>query len=234
MTPQQLQELGLSVQEAKIYLALIRLGKASASAIAAEAGVSYGTIYEQLAHLERKGLAQTVPEKTKKFVAGDPETLQTLIRDRTETLARLQDDVRELVSLYESNEEQPVLLAQGKVNFHKLKSQMTLHSRRDYSVRPLMDPSPVTIRHMHERLAAGVDYRVLYGPEVPPDRVAPYGRAGIPLRQLPIDHVIVAIHDDETLITLLKKNTTLLIRDKDFSDLLAWFVQQSTNATGHH
>jgi sugar-specific transcriptional regulator TrmB len=222
-----LRELGLSDQESKIYLALISLGKSSSSQIAAEAKVSYGTIYTILAIMERKGLVKIIPEKTKKFLATTPEDLVKLIEEKEQKLDNLKKQAQELKKRYDLGEQQPIVIAQGKSNFYKLKSEMTPHTKRDYSVRPIFDPDPVTWRKMKERKAKGVDYRVIYGPNTDGKSIAKYEKEKIPMIEIPVDNVVLAIHDDETLITLLKKNTTLLVKDKDFSELLAWLYKKA-------
>jgi sugar-specific transcriptional regulator TrmB len=227
MDASNLKELGLSEQESKIYLSLVLLGKANASQISSEAKVSYGTIYTILASMERKGLVKTVPEKTKKFIATTPQELIKLVEAKEEKLKVLKKEASELKKQYDLEEQQPIIIAQGKSNFYKLKSEMTVHSKRDYSVRPIFDPDPVTWRKMKERKAKGVDYRIIYGPNTNKKTMEKYKKEKIPMMETPADNVVLSIHDNETLITLLKKNTTILVKDKDFSELIAWMFKNS-------
>jgi sugar-specific transcriptional regulator TrmB len=226
MDASNLRELGLSEQESKIYLALVLLGKANASQISAEAKVSYGTIYNILASMERKGLVKTVPEKTKKFIATTPSELIKLVEEKEAKLKSLKKEAAELKKQYDLEEQQPIIIAQGKSNFYKLKSEMTPHNKRDYSVRSLFDPDPVTWRKMKERKAKGVDYRIIYGPNANKKAVEKYKKEKIPMVETPVDKVVLSIHDDETLITLLEKNTTILVKDKNFSELIAWMFRK--------
>jgi sugar-specific transcriptional regulator TrmB len=218
-----LQELGLAEQEAKIYLALITLGKSSASQIAAEAKVSYGTIYDVLAHMERKGLVKTLPEKTKRFIATGPEKLLEMAKEHEQHLANIKKGIVDLKKRYELEAAPPVIIAQGKANFFALESEMKEEVKREFSVRPVFVYRPVSLRKMRARIAKGTDYRILYGPHADKDVIAKYAKEKVPMKPAPIDNVALAIRDDETLIGVIKKNTTILIRDKDFADLMAWF-----------
>ncbi len=229
MNISELQELGLTEQESKIYLSLCYLGKASASAIATEAEVSYGTIYEILAQMERKGLVNTIPEKTKKFIATNPNQLINLVKTKEEKLNAIKQNIKSLKQKYELKDFQPIIIAQGKSNFHKIKSEMTSHKKRDYSIRPLFTDDPVTFRKMKERIKKGMDYKILFGPNASKKSISEYKKENISLKKIPIDNIIISLHDNETLITLLKKNTTILIKDEDFANLIAWLIDSQFN-----
>jgi HTH-type transcriptional regulator, sugar sensing transcriptional regulator len=220
---QHLQELGLSNQQSKIYLALVKLGKSSASKIATEAKVSYGTIYDVLSQMERQGLVKTVPEKTKKFIPTSPEHLLDLIKQKENSLNKLKKGVKEMKELYEQEPGQPVVIAQGKSNFYKLKSEVTSRKKRDYSIRPIFEYHPASFRRMKSRIKKGVDYKIISGPNSKKEVRDKYKKQGIKIHKTPIDNVIMAVYDKETLITLINKNTTILIKDKNFTDLMAWF-----------
>lgn len=68
-----LTSLGLTDKEAKMYIALYKLGKATAYQIAKEAGVKRPTVYALMDELRKKGLALVVPhEKNQVFIAKNP------------------------------------------------------------------------------------------------------------------------------------------------------------------
>ncbi len=65
--------LGLSDKEAKIYVTLYKLGKATAYQVAKEAGIKRPTVYVLMEELRKKGLALIVPhEKNQVFIAKNP------------------------------------------------------------------------------------------------------------------------------------------------------------------
>lgn len=69
-----LKNLGLSEKEARVYVALLKLGRASAYGVADEAGLKKPTTYVILGELMQKGLALKIPRIRKQlFVAKPPD-----------------------------------------------------------------------------------------------------------------------------------------------------------------
>jgi len=82
---EQLGELGLSANEAKTYLALLKLGGASASEAAARAGIDRTVEYAVLNRLIAKGLVSYLFKEGKKiFSATRPERLVELMAEKKE------------------------------------------------------------------------------------------------------------------------------------------------------
>lgn len=227
MEVSDLKELGLTNQESKIYLALISLGKSSASIIAREAKTSYGTIYEILAQMERKGLVEVVPEKTKKFIAVSPNKLMLLVKEKERRIKNLKEGINNLHKKYEYHSTPATVVAHGKSNFYRLKEEMAKTKKRDYSLRPVLEYRPASWRKMNKSIKEGVDFKILYGPSVKNNNLERFQKKGINLAKAPIDSAAISINDCEVLITLKKKNSTVLIKDKDFSNLMAWFFKKA-------
>lgn len=80
MYEKELQNLGLSEKEARVYLAALELGPDTAQNIAAKAGINRPTAYLQIESLKDKGLMSEV-QKGKKtyFTAEPPERLLSLL-----------------------------------------------------------------------------------------------------------------------------------------------------------
>ena len=139
----KLTRIGLTKSEEKVYLSLIKLGKASASLISRESGVSYGKIYTVLDSLERKGLVQIVPEKTKKFIASDPKVIIKKIKEEKQELNRLESEVKELKRIYELREKEIVRMVRGKRNFYKLERELPKPKQIEYNIRYTVEYNPV-------------------------------------------------------------------------------------------
>jgi HTH-type transcriptional regulator, sugar sensing transcriptional regulator len=76
----ELRNFGLSEKEAKVYVATLELGKATAQDIAKKANVNRATTYVQLESLKDRGLvSQTSTDKKTFFIAEPPENVQKLI-----------------------------------------------------------------------------------------------------------------------------------------------------------
>ncbi len=80
MYEKELQSLGLSDKESRVYLASLELGPETVQNIAKKAGVNRPTTYVQIELLKQKGLMSEV-EKDKKtlFVAESPDRLSSLL-----------------------------------------------------------------------------------------------------------------------------------------------------------
>ena len=88
--------MGLSIGESKVYLALLKRGKSTASEIARETGIHRTTAYDFLEHLIRRGLAaSTIVSGISRFSACEPNKLLQIMSDK-------QDDVRRMVPLLQS------------------------------------------------------------------------------------------------------------------------------------
>ena len=116
----ELQKIGLSENEAGVYLALLELGSSTAAQIAQKAQVNRATTYVQLETLIRMGLVSTF-EKGKKtyFRAEDPEHLKKVIEREKATVAereqKLADVMPELEKLFLTASERPrVRFFEGK------------------------------------------------------------------------------------------------------------------------
>lgn len=75
----KLQLLGLTQTEAKIYLALLGLGKAQAGILSRKTGIHRRSIYDSLERLIEKGLVSFIKENDKRYyVAENPKRLEEL------------------------------------------------------------------------------------------------------------------------------------------------------------
>ena len=74
----KIEPLGLSEKEARVYISLLQLGRASAYSVAVKSGLKKPTTYVILDLLIEKGLAIEVPrEKKQLYIAKPPEELVT-------------------------------------------------------------------------------------------------------------------------------------------------------------
>jgi HTH-type transcriptional regulator, sugar sensing transcriptional regulator len=85
-----LKQAGLTDGEAKVYLALLKLGTSTTGPIIKESKVANSIIYRILDNLIEKGLASYITkEKTKYFKAADPKKIVSYIEKKQE---RLEED----------------------------------------------------------------------------------------------------------------------------------------------
>ncbi|HIH31885.1 TPA: TrmB family transcriptional regulator [Candidatus Woesearchaeota archaeon] len=217
-----LRELGLSEYEEKAYTTLIKLGKTSASEISRNSQVSYGKIYEVLASLEQKGLIKTIPENTKKFIASDPENLMHLVNKKEEELLEIKNSIRELKQIYSEKEQEPVLVAKGKNNWHKLEKELKASEKYYYSIKYDFSFRPEFVRQTKQLISQKIDYRVIgrFDKETE-NNIKQWKKIITNIKPIENNGVTMSIIDDEELmIGLIKSNTSMLIKDKSFVQLM--------------
>lgn len=117
-----LRKLGLNKYEADAYLALVKLGSASAFNISKASGVPFGRIYDSLNVLEIKGLVEVVPTKPKKYKAVNPESaLNNLVDESFNELTKIRSEIKSaVVSVVKSDGVKDLVsVNSGRVNFSK-------------------------------------------------------------------------------------------------------------------
>ena len=83
MFQEQLEKAGLSPNEAKCYVTLLKLGSASANEISRKSGIHRVSVYDALRGLHEKGLISQITKANKLlFEAGSPEKVQEMIEKK--------------------------------------------------------------------------------------------------------------------------------------------------------
>lgn len=114
MIEQDIQKIGLSEKEAKVYLASLRLGKSPVQEIASQANVNRGTAYNIIESLTSKGLMSSYQEGKKQyFFAESPEKLELLFKQQQEEIEKnrkaLQELLPELKKMDNKDKSKPVV-----------------------------------------------------------------------------------------------------------------------------
>jgi sugar-specific transcriptional regulator TrmB len=106
MYEELLRELGLSPNEAKVYEALLETGEASVQTISLKSKVHRRNVYDSLAKLSEKGLANEVFVKgEKRFKAMNPQRLLELLKEREEKVNKVLPEMKSRYELVEEQEE---------------------------------------------------------------------------------------------------------------------------------
>jgi sugar-specific transcriptional regulator TrmB len=100
MFSSDLEELGLSVEESKVYLAVLELGGSFASAIAKKAGVARVNCYHTLGNLVKKGLISTLSKNGVKYFTVDSPKI--LVNQMEEKFLHAKKILPELLSITNS------------------------------------------------------------------------------------------------------------------------------------
>lgn len=95
MDESALRKIGFTHGEAKVYMALVGLGPASAGPIAKEAGVARSKLYDILERLSKKGVAgYSVKNGTRVFSAAQPSRILDFLKKK-------EDEIREEYAIME-------------------------------------------------------------------------------------------------------------------------------------
>ena len=132
-----LESLGLNKNEAKVYLSLLKLGKANAAQIVKSLGVHRNIVYDNLDKLLEKGLVSFINEgKKRMFIAENAEALLTFLESKKkkaeEELSKAKKLLPEINTLLETaRPEQDVCLFRG-VNAVKKALSRVFHEKAYY------------------------------------------------------------------------------------------------------
>ncbi|MDD9953858.1 MAG: hypothetical protein OXR66_05995 [Candidatus Woesearchaeota archaeon] len=90
-----LEKFNLSPTAAKVYMALLELGRASADTIAKRVGTYKANVYDALARLAEKGLSTYIVEENKKhYIPTNPEKLPQIIENLTQQELKRMDELK--------------------------------------------------------------------------------------------------------------------------------------------
>lgn len=97
MKQETLEKIGLSKNEAKVYLALLKLGSASVTDIAKSSGVHRVNTYDALERLMEHGLVSAVVKVNKKyFEAADPDRILDILKEKEKVIEEAKKILPEL------------------------------------------------------------------------------------------------------------------------------------------
>ncbi len=102
----KLLELGFSTNEAKIYLALVKLGSGTTSDITKESGVHRVNTYEIIDKLIHKGLVSSLKKGVKTvYSVGDPNNLLRFAKQKEEIAKQLVPELSRMYNIKKQLEE---------------------------------------------------------------------------------------------------------------------------------
>lgn len=144
MYERELQQLGLSEKEARVYLAALELGSATAQEIAQKAGLRRPTTYVIIEGLIKHGFLSWHERGKKRFVSAEfPEVLMHLFVEQEEELKRKKTYAEkllpELKRIFEHAKEHPkVRFFEGKEGLKAIQEDFLRTARLEaYEIFPL-------------------------------------------------------------------------------------------------
>jgi|MDTC01.2.fsa_nt_gb sugar-specific transcriptional regulator TrmB len=124
-----LEEIGLTQKQAAVYLALLKIGKASAIAIADKARIKRPTTYLILEELRQKDLVVVMPDKNKTlYIPSTPLNLKEQL-DRKQDICR--NTLPELLNYYNPKKIGPSVKFYDGIEGMKEVYRDTIHEKED-------------------------------------------------------------------------------------------------------
>ncbi len=242
MYEKELQSLGLSEKEAKVYLAALELGPDTVQNIAKKAGINRPTAYLQIESLKQKGIISEV-EKDKKvlYMAESPDRLTSLLNLHEKELkfkeAELERILPSLSELFTGSGEKP------KVKFYEGKAGIKTIEEEFLNTKTTEIHGFVNIDKVHKlfpehekgyspkRVAKKIKSRIIYnreaGPLARPDdpeklRVAKF----IDYKKLPIDADISIFKDKVAFLSYKDDPIGVIVESKEIAETMQAIFRQ--------
>lgn len=215
-----LKLIGLTKNEEKVLLALLKKGKSSSTEISKAAEVSYSKIYTILDSLEMKGLIKVVPEKTKKFIAKNPKIIKEKIREKIKELNKTEKELEKMEKIYEYKEKEIIEIERGEKNFFRILKKIPDAEKTQYSIKYNVDYTPRLKEHVKKLLRKKVDYKVLARKNKETEKNIKKWSKITEIKEIKNNGVAITTIDKKImLINLIKANTSIIIKEKNFIEL---------------
>jgi sugar-specific transcriptional regulator TrmB len=183
--------------------------------------VPYGRIYDVLSELERKGLVKSKPGKTRHYMPGDPEQLAHILHERKAQLEAAEKALEHLKQVYDERVVEPVQIATGKANFYKLLKEQPSPEKYSYTIKYTSQFFPEWVRKNREQRERGVAVHHLARiDEETREDINKWLTEGAEIRPFENQGVAISINEKSVAIGLIKANTTILIQDEAFADIM--------------
>jgi sugar-specific transcriptional regulator TrmB len=219
--------LNMNKYEWVTYNTLIDIGQSKALRISRESNVPHGKIYEVLESLKEKGLIDIIPLKIKEFIANDPEIILQLIEEKSHRIHSVKKNILQLKKTFEENtqiDNSDILIRQGLKGFYTILEMMEAPKNINYSVKWSSEYNREWAEKQKKQIDDGTDVKVLtrYDEETQGD-VNKYLKYNKNIKRIENKSVALSIHDEEVLISLPQTNSTILIKDIAFTNLMQSF-----------
>ena len=175
MIESDLKTLGLSKNEASIYLTLVEFGKTRAGSIIKNTGLHRNIVYSGLESLVSRHLVtKTVVGGVAEFICNDPEKLVDEVLAKKELAIRTAEKLRKL----QAEKPREITVFEGADGIKQSREEIFKHPNETLFVigASKSSSSPElekTWREVHrKREKAGIDYKILYEQSADPSGVA--------------------------------------------------------------
>lgn len=222
----ELQKLGLTKGESKVYLSLLKLGNSKVGKVVKESGVSYSKVYDILDRLAQKGLVSTSLQKNvRHYQAVEPYRLKEFIEkkeaevlDQKQTLKKIMKDLVSLASSQERSRAEVFLGVQGL----RTASEVLLNEKekvlRFFYPEPNEQASTFYKRLYPKFKAKGMQLRGIGSTKYRPKRLLLPSHVKIRFVDYPVPGTIDVIADKVLIISWEGQITSVMIHSKEVAN----------------
>lgn len=230
----ELKKVGLSDNEAKVYLAMLELGPASVLEISAKAGVNRPTTYVQIEALKKMGLVSTQTKGKKQlYIPESPSQLESVLSKEKIEIAQKQEELKkvlgELTTLYNLGEDKPtVRYFEGKEGLLKMQEEFLKMKGKEilgiYSTDAVSKVFPMhNTDYSDKRIKKGIKGRSIYTSSRGPvlkgrDKVALRETKFVSPEKFKFDSDITIFDNNVAISSLTGKIGGTIITDKAVAD----------------
>jgi len=160
-----LEEIGLSKNEAKVYLTVLKLGCCTATEITKESGIHRSNVYDALDSLIKKGcVAHIFKGDVKNFEATNPENLKNILKEKEVNLSVI---IPQLLESRKAKQDMSVHIHEGYTSLKKLIDTIVDKNRQEYLTYGVPKQFPEKLkswleRHHKFRIARKVPLKVIF------------------------------------------------------------------------
>lgn len=230
MDTKTLENIGLTKNQAEVYLTLLKLGSTTAQHIIQECGLHRSPVYDALEKLKEKGLVSFVTKDFKKyFQAAPPKALYSYLEEKKQELSEAMPQLEVLENM--KTEDIDASVFKGKEGLKTIHYDMLKEGKQIDVLGGkglIFSELPFYIPHWEkERLRRKMNWRILWDTEKVKDKVIK-----LPLvegKVLPKGNEtksVVNIYGDKVAIFLWKEKypSAFVINNKDVADSFrTWF-----------
>lgn len=229
-----LLEVGLSIHQAKIYAALLELGRGTVSEVTRKAGLNRTTGYDVLDSLVEKGLASISGKKPKQeYVAESPERLTAYLESQAEAATERAKNVAGIIpklkSIHSVVGRPKVMFYEGKDGLERVYED-TLTSHETIRAYANVEDMHNTLTryfptYYKRRIEKGIHIRAIL-----PSNLAGIERAkhdseeGRETALVPVDKYYfspeINIYDDKIMIASWKEKLGIIIQSKEVAEAM--------------
>ena len=135
----ELEQIGLTPGETKVYIALNKCGESTVGPILKESKVAPSKVYEILNRLIEKGLAAYITkEKIKHFQAAPPETLKKYLEEKRRKIneeEKIVDNLIEEINKYSKKSDDKTILFKGFSGILSAYELMLKHTSKNETIK---------------------------------------------------------------------------------------------------